>query len=184
MRLILFTVVVAFSIGLLSGGSLREFPAVRIRWTPVAVAGVVLQYVIVHGSLVFPMLLTSFACLLVFVGANLRAPGFALIMIGLALNATAIAANQGMPVTRHAIVASGQAGTIADLTRNTDEQKHVLASDGTLLLPLGDVIPIGAPIDQAVSVGDVFVHVGIGWFIVMALRKASALAVPEPAARS
>ena len=50
---------------------------------------------------------------------------------------------------------------------NGDGQKHLLAEDDTPLLALGDVIALGAPIRQAISIGDILVHLGIGWFIVI-----------------
>ena len=91
-----------------------------------------------------------------------------------------IAANQGMPVTLHALEASGQGDTAGELATNGDGQKHYLVvdGDGTRLLPLGDVIALGDPVRQAVSVGDIFVHLGIAWFIVMAMRRRD----PEPEA--
>jgi hypothetical protein len=173
MRLILLTVLVALGAGLLAGGSLREFPTISTRWWWLAFAGVALQFVTVGGAVEVALLLGSFGALLAFVLANLRAPGFPLVLVGLLLNLAVIAANQGMPVTRHALEASGQASTLSELAVNGDGQKHYLAveGDGTLLLPLGDVIALGSPLRQAISIGDVFVHLGIGWFIVMAMRR-------------
>jgi hypothetical protein len=40
-----------------------------------------------------------------------------------------------------------------------------------VLLPLADVIGIGPPIRQAISVGDVFVHAGAFWFVVRGMRR-------------
>jgi hypothetical protein len=179
--LIVTTVAVAIVAGLVAGGSLRDFPTVRLRALWLALPGVALQYVVVRGSLAFPLLLASFACLLAFAGVNVRAPGFALILIGLALNTVVIAANRGMPVSREALVASGQGSTAKELTADTDGQKHFLANDGTVLLPLGDVIAIPEPIGQAVSIGDIFVHAGIAWFIVMAVRKPRTAEAPAHA---
>jgi hypothetical protein len=169
--LIVATIVIAGAAGLAAGGSVRAFPSVPVRALWLALAGVSLQYLVLRGPFAFPVLLGSFACLLGFAAANLRAPGFALILLGLALNTVVIAANHGMPVTRQAIVASGQASTIAELTTDADGQKHVLANDDTVLLLLGDAIGIPKPIGQAVSVGDLLVHMGIAWFIVIAVRK-------------
>jgi hypothetical protein len=180
MRLILLTVLASLAIGLLAGGSLRDFPAVKTRLTWLILIGVGLQFAAVRGTLAFPVLLASFLFLIAFVLANVRAPGFALILVGLSLNALVIGLNQGMPVSRQALVSSGQSSTIVDLTTDTDGQKHFLADDETDLLPLGDVIAIGDPIRQAISIGDVFVHVGIGWFIVVALRKPKRAIVAEP----
>jgi len=180
MRLILLTVLASLAIGLLAGGSLRDFPAVRIRWTWLVLIGVGLQFVAVRGTLAFPVLMASFVALIAFVVANVRAPGFVLILVGLSLNALVIGLNQGMPVSRQALVSSGQTNTIVDLTTDTDGQKHFLADDDTELLQLGDVIAIGNPIRQAISIGDGFVHLGIGWFIVVALRKPKRVPVAQP----
>ena len=170
MRLILLTVTTALVVGALAGGSLRDFPTVKTRWWWLALAGVAMQFVTGGGGLETVLLLGSFVALLVFVSANVRAPGFALVLLGLALNAAVITANQGMPVTRNALEGSGQIATLPELAADGDGQKHFLADDGTRLLPLGDVIPVGIPIRQAISIGDILVHLGIGWFIVMAMR--------------
>jgi hypothetical protein len=179
--LIVTTVAVAIAAGLATGGSLRDFPTVRLRALWLAVPGVVLQYLVIRGSLAFPLLLASLACLLAFAGVNVRAPGFALILIGLALNTVVIAPNRGMPISREALDASGQSSTITQLTTDSDGQKHYLADDRTVLLPLGDVIAIPKPIGQAVSIGDILVHAGIAWFIVMAVRKPRTVEAPAPA---
>ena len=178
MRLILLSVAAAIGIGFLAGGTLRDFPSVRLRLAPLAIAGVLLQFVPASGDLGFAVLLLSFALLLGFAVVNLRSPGFVLITTGLVLNALVIAANHGMPVTREALVRSNQAGTLPDLVRNGGE-KHHLADTRTVLLPLADVIALGRPIDQALSLGDVCVHLGIGWFIVVAMRPRRY--VPSPA---
>jgi hypothetical protein len=180
-RLILFAVTLATVGGLLAGGTLREFPSARIRSAWLALAGVVLQFLPVGGITGVIVLFASFAVLIAFAALNLRAPGFALILAGLALNALVIVANSGMPVTRHALVASGQSGTLTDLVANGGS-KHHLAGDGTVLLPLADVIALGAPIDQAISIGDVCVQLGAVWFIVFSMpRRHPRIAEPEAA---
>lgn len=180
MRLILSVVIVAIIAGSLSGGSLREFPTVRTRWWWLALVGVAMQLVTGGGTLETSLLLGSFVVLVVYVIANLRAPGYVLILLGLLLNLAVIAANQGMPVTREALVASGQADTLPELETNADGQKHLLADEGTRLRALGDVIALGSPIRQAASVGDVLMHLGIGWFIVMAMRRRGPSPALEP----
>ena len=169
MRLILVSVAAAIVLGLVSGGTLRDFPSVKLRLAWLAAAGVFLQFVPVSGDLGFGVLLLSFALLLAFAAVNLRSPGFVLIATGLCLNALVIGLNHGMPVTREALIGSDQAQTLPDLVRNGGE-KHHLADTRTVLLPLADVIAVGHPVDQAVSLGDVCVHLGIGWFIVVAMH--------------
>ena len=185
MRLILLTVVVAIVVGLLAGGSLAEFPTIKTRWWWLALIGVAMQFVTGGGTLEIALLLGSFVALLVYVIANLRAPGFPLVLIGLLLNLSVIAANQGMPVTLHALEASGQGDTAGELATVTYGNGTSTPADRTWRAvyvdtpgTLGDVIALGEPVRQAVSVGDIFVHLGIAWFIVMAMRRRD----PEPEA--
>jgi len=168
-RLILLTVAIAIGVGLLTGGSFRAFPSIAVRWWWLALAGVALQFVPVSGNEGYVSLLASFALLLLFALVNLRSPGFILILTGLLLNTVVIAANHGMPVTQRALTRSGQTSTLADLIANGGA-KHHLATSNTVLLPLGDVIAFPEPIGQAVSAGDLCVHFGVGWFVVVALR--------------
>lgn len=169
MRLIGIALVVAIAIGLLAGGSLRVFPSVTIRWWALAMAGVILQLLPIGGEAGFWALLASFALLIAFAIVNLRAPGFILILTGLLLNGLVIAANHGMPVTVRALQRSDQLSTLNDLEQRGGA-KHHLADDGTVLLPIADVIGIPAPIAQVISVGDVSMFVGVGWFVVAALQ--------------
>ena len=171
MLLILGAILVAVAIGLAAGGRLRGIGATPIRWVWLALVGVALQYLVIRGTWAFPVLLASFACLLAFAGANVRQPGFAVILVGLALNALVIAANRGMPVTRNALADSGQSSSAHELITDADGAKHRLADDGTVLLPLADVLGIPQPVGQAVSPGDLLVDLGIGWFVVAAMRR-------------
>jgi hypothetical protein len=171
MRLILTTLIVAVSIGYLGGGRLVGLAGLELRWAWLALAGVALQFVPWNGLPGVATLLLSFAALITFGLANVRRPGFALIVIGLALNLTVIAVNRGMPVTRDALVSSGQASTLASLVADGGN-KHHLAGATDELVVLGDWIGVGSPIRQAISVGDLFVNIGAGWFIVIAMRGA------------
>src|SRR5919202_1758522 len=83
--------------------------------------------------------------------AGVRWPGFALVLLGLALNLAVIGANGGMPVSRRAIVASGQQDTLAALLRDGDGVKHHLAGPRTRLLPLADVLAVPQPVGQVIS---------------------------------
>lgn len=179
MLLIPLTVIVAVVVGLIMGGSFRAFGSFRVRWAWLALVGVAIQFAPVSGTVAYVTLLASFAMLLVVAAANLRTPGFVLILTGLCLNALVIVADHGMPVTREALVRSGQAGTLTDLVQRGGA-KHHLAGEETRLLLLGDVLGVGRPIDQAVSLGDVCVHLGIGWCIVVAMqpRRYSGLQAP------
>ena len=177
MLLIPLTVILAIAVGLMLGGTLHAFGSFRIRWAWVALIGVAIQFAPVTGSAAYFLLLASFAMLIFVAAANLRTPGFFLILTGLCLNAIVIAADHGMPVTRYALVRSGQAAREGDLVRSGGA-KHHLAGEETHLLLLGDVIGVGRPVDQAVSLGDVCVHLGIGWCIVVAMQPRRYSRVP------
>jgi len=172
MTVIFATLILAGLLGFLLGGRLVNLARLRIRWAPIAVVGLGLQLAPVPGRtwpLVF--LYVSFALLAVFAIANIRArvPGASLILIGIWLNFTVIAVNQGMPVSREALVRSDQLETL-ELLVEGGGAKHHLAGRGDQLLFLGDVIAIGPPVRQAVSVGDAFTYTGVAWLIVAGMR--------------
>ena len=170
MRLILTTLPVAVLIGYVAGGRLSNLASARLRFPLLALAGIVLQFLPVGGTYGYLLLVGSFAFLLAFAIANARGSGFALIYVGLALNLTVIAVNRGMPVTEHALLASGQEETLRDLELHGGS-KHHLATEEDQLLFLGDVIAVPAPIRQAISVGDIFAHLGVAWLVVRGMRR-------------
>jgi hypothetical protein len=170
MRLVLISFPLAIAAGYLLGGRLQNLGSTRFRHGWAGLAGVALQFAPAGGTLGALILLGSFG-LLVFVAAvNRRLPGFALILVGLCLNLLVIAVNQGMPVTRAAIVASGQEETLDDL-RTAGGSKHHLATDDDHLLLLADRMGIPFPVEQAVSVGDVAAYAGAMWFVVAGMRR-------------
>ncbi|MGZ6544218.1 MAG: DUF5317 family protein [Actinomycetota bacterium] len=169
MTLILITIVGAMIVGLLAGGSFRNFPSIPLGWWSLAIVGVVLQFLPLTGSAGSWSLTASFVLLIAFALLNFRAPGFILIFTGLMLNAIVIVANHGMPVAREALVRSGQESTLADLQQHGGS-KHHLADDDTVLLVLGDSIVVPEPIGVAVSVGDLCVYLGVAWCFAASLQ--------------
>lgn len=170
MRLVLFVFPLAIGLGYLLGGRLHRLGNVRFRHAWAGLAGVALQVLPVGGTLGFVVLIASFVLLLFVAWVNRRLPGFALIAAGLCLNLVVIAVNEGMPVTREAIVASDQAETLDDI-RAAGGTKHHLATAQDDLLILADRIGIPAPVAQAVSIGDVVAYAGVVWFVVAAMRR-------------
>ena len=165
MNLVLPTFAAAVAAGYLARGRLSALGRLRLRWQAAAIVGLGLQVAPIPGkTLALALLFTSFGVLIAFGIVNIRVAGFPLILIGIALNLTVISVDHGMPVTRHALVASGQQETLS-LLRHDGGAKHHLATSSDRVLFLGDVIPI-APIHQAVSVGDVFTYLGVCWLII------------------
>ena len=161
MKLILVVLALSVLLGWLAGGRLSALSGLRLRWAGVAIVGLALQLAPVPSrGWAMALLYVSFALLVAFAIANIRVVGFPLVLIGIVLNLTVIAANQGMPVTKRALVASGQRDTLKSLVKDGGAKHHLADSDDRLLF-LGDVIAIGAPVSQAISWGDVFTFGGV-----------------------
>jgi hypothetical protein len=179
MKLIVATLVLSVVAGYLAGGRLANLSGLSVRWAPLAIVGFTMQVVNPPGRLPLAMLLGSFVLLWIFAFENRGVPGFRLILIGVAMNFIVIGANGGMPVSAHALVASGQADTVGDLTNDADSYvKHHLATEDDVVLFLGDVLPLRPPISQAISIGDVFTYGGVGVVIAMAMRRRAPDPVP------
>ena len=116
------------------------------------------------------MVLGSFLLLLVLVIVNRDHPGMWLAGFGVLMNFTVISLNGGMPVlTEAAVVASGFTVTDPDIAGSF---KHVVLGPDTLLPAFGDLIPLRlAGHGQVISLGDVFLAVGLGRFLEHELRK-------------
>ena len=170
MKLMLASLSLAVLAGIVLGGRLRNLSTLRLRWTGLAMVGFALQWVYGPGTVIpLTCLYVSFVLLTVFAIKNLRTVGFPVILVGVAMNFLVIGLNQGMPVARQALIASGQADTLDDLMNNP-WPKHHLASDDDLVLFLGDVIAVPQPVGQAISVGDLFTYGGVGVVIVAGMR--------------
>jgi hypothetical protein len=171
--LLVAIVAIAAIAAIATGRTFRGFPTVALGWTPLAFTGFALQVIPLSGEVGLAALLASFGLLLAFALRNVIAPGFLLLSLGLALNLVVIGMNGGMPVTRDALADSGQVDTIDSLERGGGN-KHHLEDERSVLLPLADAIGLPDPIGQAVSVGDLLMYAGIGWFVYAAARRREA----------
>lgn len=116
------------------------------------------------------MVLVSFIFLMVLVGLNRSRTGMWLAGLGVLMNFTVIALNGGMPVLAEAAeVASGFTITVPDLSGSF---KHTILDETSRLTMLADVIPLRlGTIGQVISLGDVFLAVGLGRFLEQELRR-------------
>ena len=187
MLLVLLSVAVGLAVGLLWGGSWKRLAEAQFRWWPLALVGLALQVVPVPSEWdewVGPaLLLCSYVVLLGFVVANLRRPGFYLIAAGFVLNALAISLNGGMPVSDWALRRAAGEDYVETRQRLVEEggAKHHLADEDDVLRPITDVIPLGWPFQQVLSVGDVVWLVGTGWVVAGATRERGAGSSRSPA---
>jgi Family of unknown function (DUF5317) len=182
MLMSLFATVIALAVlaGYLFGGRLARFTQLQVRWWPLAPIAFALQLaplpdgdggidlairILVFGA--------SYAMLLAFAIKNARIAGVPIVVIGLVLNGLVVTLNGRMPVSQSALSSSGQSETLREL-QDDHEEKHQLMTDDTLLSFLGDVLPIGSPINQVVSLGDAYVYAGVAWLIVAVMRGRTA----------
>jgi len=177
--LLAITLLVSIAIGTLLGGRVSALAGLRLRWAPLALVALALQVIVPPGRWPLVLLLASFVLLTVFVIANRRIAGFWLILVGVALNFVVIGLDGGMPVSRAALEASGQASTLGELTGPSAGVKHHLAGSEDTAVALGDVIAIPPPLGRAISLGDIFTYGGVAVVVVTAMRRRRE---PEPVA--
>ena len=165
----------ALAVAVLRGGRLVNLGDIELRgwWLLVLALGLQL------GTRWLPesaetaglvMVLSSFALLMFLVILNRSKEGMLIAGIGVLMNFTVIAANGGMPVLAGAAeVASGFTVSDPDLAGS---YKHVSLDESSRLTFLADVIPLRlAGIAEVISLGDIFLALGLGVFLEHELRR-------------
>lgn len=169
---ILYAVVAGIVAGYVLGGRLGRLAGLRIRWTWLAFAGLLVQVVLfspiggrLAGDLGPAVYVGSTVAVLAVVLANLRIPGLALVALGSASNLAAILANGGyMPADPDALASLGE--SVDDAYSNS-----AIVAD-PVLRPLTDIfaMPAWLPFANVFSIGDVLIGLGIAVAIAMAMR--------------
>ena len=177
MLLPLLIIAVAVVAGYLAGGRLRGFETLHLRWWFLAILGLAMQAVVIptegdemREAVAAGVLVASYPVLLVFLGVNLRVPGFAVIFVGLALNLAVIAPNGGMPVSPSALRAAG--GSAADIREleTSDDVKHHVRTEEDVFAVIGDTIPVPL-LKIVVSPGDLLAYAGVGWTVIAVMLR-------------
>jgi hypothetical protein len=168
---------IALAMAVLRGGRLTNLGDIELRywWLLLVALGLQVSTAWLPESswaegLGLAMVLISYALLMGLVLLNRTRPGMWLAGLGVLMNFTVIALNGGMPVLAEAAeVASGFAISVPDLSGS---YKHVLLDSSSRLTAFADVIPLRiAGIGQVISLGDVFLAVGLGRFLEHELRR-------------
>jgi hypothetical protein len=157
--------VVSVVVSLMRGGKLSNLPDIYARGWPLLFIGFGMQIVadrVEDSRLAITLLLTSYAVLLVVIWLNRSQAGMWIAGIGLLMNFIVITLNNGMPVLDASIILAG--GT-PDVVLGA---KHVMLDDASRLPFLADVIPMPGSV---ISLGDVFLAVGLGAFIEDQLKQ-------------
>jgi len=174
LSLVLF---LALAISILRGGRLSNLADIELRAWWLLVVAVLLQFStrLLPSSaggetLGVAMVLVSFGLLMLMVLLNRDRDGMWLAGLGALMNFTVIAVNGGMPVMLEAAqAASGFTVAFPDLSGSF---KHIPLTETTQLTFFADVIPLRlASFGQVISLGDVFLAVGLGRFLEHELRR-------------
>lgn len=169
-------IAVSIVIALARGGRFLNLSEIKLRWWPLLILGFGMQFAAdrlpverdwSHDAAVALMIL-SFIPLLGLVWINRHEAGMWLAGIGIFMNFTVIALNGGMPVLPQA--AELGLGIEIDPDTFSNLSKHVLLDESTRLSFLGDVIPFRL-LNTVISLGDVFLAVGLGVFVEDQLRR-------------
>jgi hypothetical protein len=175
LALVLF---LAMTIAVLRGGRLANLGDIQLRLWWLLPLGFLLQIATVwlpdsaswSASVGLAMILASFAPLLLLVILNRGRTGMWLAGVGVLMNFSVIVLNGGMPVLAGAAEAAG--GFQGSVLSVAQSYKHVMMDASTRLGFLADVIPVRMfNQGQVVSIGDVFLAVGLGRFLESELRR-------------
>lgn len=168
---------IALAMAVLRGGRLTNLGDVELRawWLLLVAFGLQIGTTFLPDSdwasgVGVAMVLVSFVFLMALVLLNRNRTGMWLAGLGVLMNFTVIALNGGMPVMSEAAeVASGFTVSVPDLSGSF---KHIILDETSRLTFLADVIPLrlGA-LGQVISLGDVFLAVGLGRFLEQELRR-------------
>jgi hypothetical protein len=177
MLLIPAIVVLAVLTGYVAGGRLRGFEGLDVHWWLLVFVGLGLQLVPVPETTLVTariagtlLLMASYGLLLAFIAVNRWIPGARVMAVGLLLNLVVVGLNAGMPVSPAAIETAG--GHVSELAYRDDPKHHVM-TDEDIAGVLGDVIPVPNPVGIVLSIGDVLLYAGIGWFVIQVMRGRS-----------
>jgi hypothetical protein len=176
--LLLFSVVAAIVLVLLTRGRFARLANIRITAAWLLAAGLIIQAVLEFinfpknqiETVGYALLMVSYVLILAFCLANFRTRGFGLLAIGVAMNTLAIGLNQGMPT--RPIGSNAQGDRVYKPVVQT--VKHRQARSDDLLGFLGDRILFPRPFDALVSPGDLVIALGVCELLVAASHKRGA----------
>ena len=192
--MILESAVLGLLVGLIAKGSLRYVLRKRFRGLWLVFVSVACEFFVSSGgmtrllvkpswaqdlvwladgttALVFFAVL-QYSTLVVFLLLNFPKPGLRIVLVGSLCNAAVILANGGrMPIGSALYSAFGQNA----VDRVASAPQYLYAPDGAPLLFLGDILPVRFPVSYMVSLGDLFISLGVflfAWYLVRRPRAA------------
>ena len=185
--MLLMGIAVGLVFGIVLGGHLSALINAHLRFAALILAAVLLRFgtqwaigqgVAIADTLRWPLYAAAFGMLVGALWLNRRSPGLLVVMVGVASNAIAMLVNGGwMPVLAPALRAAGLSVTEINPSYHVVLPLDLGAEFLRMAGPLGDVIPFPFPLlPNVVSLGDVLISIGLGWFVFATLRWGD----PEP----
>jgi len=175
--LLLYSVAIGLIVGRLAGGRLDGLTAVRFRFAPLALGGLLFQLVLFSpvaadrvGDLGPQLYVASTVAVLIALLANLRLPGLWILALGAGMNLVAITANGGwMPSAPDAWMALNG---VAEIPTHAYTNSAMITA-ATAFPALGDifVFPRPLPFANVFSLGDTFIAAGAIVFLVLQMRR-------------
>lgn len=175
--------VVGLVVGLAAGGRIDALASVRLRYLLLLAGALAVRFgtswLIAQGvdmveALRLPLYAASFGLVALALWLNRSQPGLLLVMVGVLANGLAVVANAGwMPYYPPALDMAGL--TVADLSPTGFFTALPMEIGAGFLLqagPFGDVVPFPVPyMRNVVSIGDVAISIGLGWFVLATLLR-------------
>jgi hypothetical protein len=175
-------IVIGFVVGLLLHGRPSNLLDARIRWSALLFLAVIVRYgteLLIANGVAFAdtyrlvLFASGFGLLLIALWHNRAVAGMLVVMVGVAANGFAVVVNGGwMPVWAPSLALVGfttddlVAGFHVLLPLQLDEQFLRMAG------PFGDLVPVPLPVlPNVASIGDVFISVGLGWFVLATMLR-------------
>ncbi len=180
------TLVIALVAVPVTRGSFRQLTRLGVRswWLLVLGLGLQIALEVVELSsdriddVGFGLLVLSYALILSFCFLNLRLPAMAIVAIGVAMNATVIGLNQGMPTRDHTVETKTGREVEQPVARTVQERPE---SDDDLLPVLGQVVALpDNAADEALSPGDLVIAAGVIGLFIAGSRRRRPLEATEP----
>lgn len=167
MQWMALVLVISIAVGFIRGGKLRNLTEIRVTmWWLLPLGFLILAGSnLVHTNnkeLGVALILGSYLPLLLFVWLNRDLTGIWIAGMGILMNFTVISLNGGMPVLAEAAQIAGSGGNLVL------DAKHVLLTESTRLPFLADIIPLPGAV---LSLGDVFLVIGVGAFLEDQMRQ-------------
>jgi hypothetical protein len=161
MAWMLVVIAVSIVVALFRGGKLSNLPDIHADGWPLLFVGFGMQIAANflpddQQPLAVGLLLGSYAALVLMVWMNRREAGMWIAGIGILMNLLVIGLNGGMPVLDAAVEIAGGSPDLAL------SAKHVWLNGTTRLPFLADIIPLPGAV---ISLGDVFLAIGLGVFV-------------------